>query len=123
MLTCSEGREIRAPAFASDGNVYDSLVLRDWLRLGAKCVVPGCAINYVDIELRGTATARMARATLRRWSSCLLKRLVSRHRASIKKKSMHLRVLDSYKTRVHGFKPPSGRSGLAGRDPYRSAFS
>lgn len=127
MLTCAEGREIRAPVIGSDGHVYDSLVLRDWLRRGAQCVIPGCAIEHVDMQLRGTATVlgsvRMAHAALRRWSRSVFTPLGVRHRASIRKKCMQLRVLDSYKSRFNAFRAPCGRSGLVGRDPYRSAFS
>ena len=55
MLTFAQGCEIRAPIMASDGRIYDSTALITWVKKGAvRHVIPGCNIDYVDIQIRGT---------------------------------------------------------------------
>lgn len=124
LLTCVEGQEINAPVMASDGHVYDSVVLRRWLQLGFHSVIPGCEIRHVDIELRGAAALRMGRrvayGAARRLAHSICKRPRSFLRHRPQKKCIHMRVWDTYKLN----RPAPSRGGLVlNRDADRSAFS
>lgn len=103
VLTHAEGKQISAPVIGSDGRVYDGKALQVWFSGGARHVIPGCTIAYVDVCLRGTCYIQALCSLVQKLQT---PRLTLRARK--KKPPLHARVLAFHVNRIR--RPP--RIGL-----------